>query len=68
MRKLAEAGYPLSYVRLAKAVCAKLLDLFLNPKQTAEKVLRSVECRWLVRRREPMPITAKSRACGKSES
>jgi glycosyltransferase involved in cell wall biosynthesis len=65
IRKLAEAGYPLSYVRLAKAACAKFLDLLLNPKQTAEKVLRSVECRWLGRRRGPMPIGAKSGAYAK---
>jgi glycosyltransferase involved in cell wall biosynthesis len=38
--KLNELGHPLSYVRLVKAVSAKLLDSILNPKQTAEKVLR----------------------------
>jgi glycosyltransferase involved in cell wall biosynthesis len=39
-RRLGESGYPFSSVKLAKAVSAKLLDLFLNPKQTAEKVLK----------------------------
>jgi len=40
-RKLGEVGHPLSYFRLARAVSAKLLDLLLNPKQTAEKLLKA---------------------------
>lgn len=33
-------GYPLVGLRLARAVAGKILDLFLNPKQTADKLLR----------------------------
>jgi glycosyltransferase involved in cell wall biosynthesis len=39
-QRLAELGYPLSYARVAKAICLKLSDLLLNPKQTVEKLLR----------------------------
>jgi glycosyltransferase involved in cell wall biosynthesis len=39
-KRLKELGHPLSYVRLAKEISVKLFDLLLNPKQTAEKVLR----------------------------
>jgi glycosyltransferase involved in cell wall biosynthesis len=39
-RRLEAIGYPISNVRMAVAVCAKLADLVLNPKQTVEKVLR----------------------------
>ena len=39
-KRLAECGHPLSRFRLAKAVFAKLLDLLLNPKRTAEEALR----------------------------
>jgi glycosyltransferase involved in cell wall biosynthesis len=38
--KLSECGYPLSYIRLTKHLCVKLLDLALNPKHTAEKFAR----------------------------
>lgn len=43
--RLRANGYPISRVRLAGAVCLKLLDLACNPKQTLEKLLkrRSVE-------------------------
>ncbi len=40
-RRLRECGHPLSWIRLAGAVVAKGMDLALNPKQTAEKLLRS---------------------------
>jgi hypothetical protein len=39
-KRLDDSGHPFSGIRLAKAVCAKLLDLVFNPKRTAEKVLR----------------------------
>jgi glycosyltransferase involved in cell wall biosynthesis len=39
-RNLAGSGHPLSRLRLLTAVCVKLLDLVLNPKQTVEKVVR----------------------------
>lgn len=39
-RRLSELGHPLALARLTKALCLKLLDLALNPKQTAEKILR----------------------------
>jgi glycosyltransferase involved in cell wall biosynthesis len=39
-QRLRQLGYPLDTFRLGRAVCAKLLDLLLNPKQTAEKALR----------------------------
>ncbi len=39
-KRLSELGYPLDRIRLGRAICAKLLDLLLNPKQTAEKALR----------------------------
>jgi glycosyltransferase involved in cell wall biosynthesis len=35
-KKLAAAGYPLSYVRLSACATAHALDLLLNPKRTAE--------------------------------
>ena len=38
-RNLADSGHPLSRLRLATAICVKLLDLALNPKQTVEKVV-----------------------------
>jgi len=37
--RLKQIGYPLDRVRLSKAICAKVLELLLNPKQTVEKVL-----------------------------
>jgi glycosyltransferase involved in cell wall biosynthesis len=40
--RLAECGYPFSGIRLSKGVCLTLLDLLLNPKQTAERILRRV--------------------------
>jgi glycosyltransferase involved in cell wall biosynthesis len=39
-RRLKELGYPFSYNRFAKALFAKTVDLLLNPKQTAEKVMK----------------------------
>ena len=39
-RRLKECGHPFSRARFAKAITAKLMDLALNPKQTAEKALR----------------------------
>ena len=39
-KRLREVGHPLERGRLAKAVCAKLADLALNPKQTVERALR----------------------------
>jgi glycosyltransferase involved in cell wall biosynthesis len=38
--RLKQLGYSLDRIRLGKAVCAKCLDLLLNPKQTAEKAVR----------------------------
>jgi len=37
---LAEIGYPLYGLRLSMAVCAKFLDLLLNPKLTVERILQ----------------------------
>ena len=37
--RLKEFGYPLSWLKLCKAVSLKLLDLLLNPKQTVEILL-----------------------------
>jgi glycosyltransferase involved in cell wall biosynthesis len=42
-QRLEALGYSLYGLRLGKAVCLKVLDLFLNPKQTVEKVLRRLE-------------------------
>lgn len=39
-KRLQDVGFPLGRGRLAKAICAKLADLALNPKQTIEKILR----------------------------
>jgi glycosyltransferase involved in cell wall biosynthesis len=39
-KRLQEAGHRLDRRRLAKAVCMKLADLVLNPKETVERVLR----------------------------
>jgi glycosyltransferase involved in cell wall biosynthesis len=39
-RRLAEVGHTYSRLRLSKAVCAKCLDLVLNPKRTAESLLK----------------------------
>jgi hypothetical protein len=38
-KTLEELGYPLRRGRLARAIFQKLLDLVLNPKQTAEKMI-----------------------------
>jgi len=38
--RLNHFGYRLSYARVARAACVKFLDLALNPKQSAEKVLK----------------------------
>ena len=39
-KRLASLGLPLYGTRLGKALLAKVLDLFLNPKNTIEKVFR----------------------------
>jgi glycosyltransferase involved in cell wall biosynthesis len=39
-KRLKEIGYPLQPVRLAVAIMARLLDLLLNPKRTAEDWVR----------------------------
>jgi glycosyltransferase involved in cell wall biosynthesis len=39
-KKLKEIGYPLQPVRVALAIVARLLDLLLNPKRTAEDWIR----------------------------
>jgi glycosyltransferase involved in cell wall biosynthesis len=39
-KRLQEVGHPLDRGRLAMAVCMKLADLVLNPKETVERVLR----------------------------
>jgi hypothetical protein len=44
-RNLAASGHPLSRLRLVTAICVKLLDLALNPKQTVEKVMRRATIR-----------------------
>ncbi len=41
--RLGEAGFRLSYFRVAESAGKKLLDLLLNPKQTLEKVFRREE-------------------------
>jgi glycosyltransferase involved in cell wall biosynthesis len=38
--RLKTLGYPLSVTRLSKAIFVKLLDLWLNPKRTAEVLIR----------------------------
>lgn len=38
-RRLKELGYSLYGIKLAKAICLKVVDLLFNPKQTIEKVL-----------------------------
>jgi len=44
-RRLRELGHPLSALRLGTAVLMTVADLLLNPKQTAENILRSMS-RW----------------------
>ena len=39
-RRLKQMGHRLLGIRLAGAICMKLLDLLLNPKQTIEKAVR----------------------------
>lgn len=39
-RRLKEIGFPLSSLKLAKAISAKVLDLLLNPKETSGKLLK----------------------------
>ena len=39
-RRLGEIGRPLSNIRLARAVSARILDLLLNPRETSQKFLR----------------------------
>jgi glycosyltransferase involved in cell wall biosynthesis len=36
--RLKELGYPMQPAKLIKAICLKLLDLVLNPKQTVERL------------------------------
>jgi hypothetical protein len=40
-QRFRECGQSLSKIRVARAAIAKGVDLMLNPKQTAEKLLRS---------------------------
>jgi glycosyltransferase involved in cell wall biosynthesis len=40
--RLQELGYPLSYIRFAKALSARVLDLLLNPKKTVENLTRRI--------------------------
>jgi glycosyltransferase involved in cell wall biosynthesis len=42
-RRLGAIGYSIDGVRVARAVCMKLMDLLLNPKQTLEKIIRRAE-------------------------
>jgi glycosyltransferase involved in cell wall biosynthesis len=42
-RTLEELGHHLYSMRLAKAICVKLLDLLFNPKQTIEKAIRRLK-------------------------
>ena len=44
-RRLRELGCPLENVKLCKVIAAKLIDLLLNPKHSAEKVFRRVKSR-----------------------
>lgn len=44
-RRLEMLGYSLFSSRLGKALCFKILDLVLNPKQTVGKVLRRLDVR-----------------------
>jgi glycosyltransferase involved in cell wall biosynthesis len=39
-KRLAELGYRLDYMRLGVAVCAKLFDMLVNPKETLAKLRR----------------------------
>lgn len=39
-QRLRELGYPLDGIRLARAICVKLMDLLLNPKLMIEKIVR----------------------------
>jgi glycosyltransferase involved in cell wall biosynthesis len=39
-KRLKEIGYPLRRGKLAKAICFKLIDLLLNPKQAVQKALK----------------------------
>jgi glycosyltransferase involved in cell wall biosynthesis len=48
-RRLNELGYELDYVRMGMAISAKVIDLMLNPKQTAEKIFRRATAKWSAR-------------------
>ena len=39
-RRLEEAGHPLDYLRLGRAILRQLLDLSLNPKRTVESLVK----------------------------
>jgi hypothetical protein len=39
-KRLKELGYTLDKIRLGRAICAKVLELVLNPKDTIEKLAR----------------------------
>jgi len=41
--RLKEFGYPLSGLKLCKAVSVKLIDLLLNPKKTVEILLSHIK-------------------------
>ena len=40
--RLKELGYPLSYIRLARVLSTKMLDLLLNPKKTVGNLARRI--------------------------
>lgn len=46
-KRLTECGRPLSHMALGSAIFSKCLDLALNPKQTAEKLVRRLNRRAL---------------------
>jgi hypothetical protein len=59
-RKLIEAGVGFDRVRLARALCGKLLDAALNPKPAVEKFLN--------RKRSEKPLVAALDASGMEEA
>jgi glycosyltransferase involved in cell wall biosynthesis len=45
-KRLQDVGHPLDRIRLTGAVCAKLTDLFLNPKETVGRIARRCKSRF----------------------
>jgi glycosyltransferase involved in cell wall biosynthesis len=45
-KRLQDVGHPLNRVRLTGAVCAKLADLLLNPKETVGRIARRCKSRF----------------------